>query len=110
MQPGTELDKAIDECRALGFLRRAPAHIVFRPEHHSCPWPGCENQIRAMDFRLDAYNPAEREQFMIAWWQGSGLVGRCPGCARHILFNYKGKHRVADPVPYTGELLPDDWH
>ena len=50
-----------------------------------------------------------REKWLDAWWQGSGLVGLCPGCKRHVLFGYEIKRALADPSTHAEALLPENW-
>ena len=47
---------------------------------------------------------------MAAWWNGPGLVGRCPGCGRYVLFTLEDKRAVLDSTKWGSALLPDDWH
>ncbi|MCI0685219.1 MAG: hypothetical protein L0Y71_24230 [Gemmataceae bacterium] len=59
-----------------------------------CPWPGCGFQIWFIDFRLEFVDRALYDQGVAAWESGAGLIGRCPGCGRRVLFNLNGKFRV----------------
>jgi len=45
----------------------------------------------------------------IAVTQGPGLVGRCPGCHRFVLFSLGKKERVVKATAFGPAVLPDDW-
>jgi hypothetical protein len=100
----------VAEYRRIGFQRQAPAHVVYREEHHGCPWAGCEVRIVGINFRLEAQGDATRQgEWLAAWWNGSGLVGRCPGCGRYVLFALEEKRAVLDSTAWGTAVLPDDW-
>lgn len=109
--PPEEVARRIAEWRRVSFERRAPAIIVYLPDHHACPWPGCDRSIAAIDFQLDRLGePARLEGWLTAWWQGAGLVGRCPGCRQFVQFGYSEKRAIAEPANCFEALLPDDWY
>jgi hypothetical protein len=106
-----EVARRVAEYRRVGFERQAPAHVVYHDEHHSCPWAGCDVRIVGINFRLDAQgNAARHAEWLAAWWNGPGLVGRCPGCGRYVLFTLDDKRAVPDPAPWGSAVLPDKWH
>ena len=101
----------IREYREEGYQRRAMPHILFRPAQHGCPWSGCDYSISGIDFQLELMGDDQAyQQWMKAWWKGSGLVGRCPGCGHHVLFTMEQKLTVEDLKQYEEAILPDDWH
>jgi hypothetical protein len=109
--PPDEVTRRLAEYRRLGFQRQAPAHVVYHEEHLDCPWAGCEVRIAGINFRLELQgDPAAQAQWLAAWWNGPGLVARCPGCGRLVLFGLDGKRAVSDPTPWEAAVLPDDWH
>jgi hypothetical protein len=109
--PPEEVARRVAEYRRLGFQRQAPAHVVYHEEHFDCPWAGCDFRIAGINFRLELQgDSAARAQWLAAWWNGPGLVARCPGCGRHVLFGLDGKRAVSDPAPWGTAVLPDDWH
>jgi hypothetical protein len=64
-----------------------------------------------IDFRLDVQGDTSRQaDWLAAWWNGPGLVGRCPRCGRYVLFGLEGKRAVSDPSPWGAAVLPDSWH
>jgi hypothetical protein len=106
-----EVRRRVAEYRRLGLQRQAPAHVVYQDEQHGCPWVGCDLRIAGVNFRLDTLGDAAHQAgWLAAWWNGPGLVGRCPGCGRHVLFTLDGKRAVLDPASWGPALLPDDWH
>jgi hypothetical protein len=105
-----EIARRIAEYRRMGWEHRSPAIMVYPPDQQLCPWPGCGTRIAGVRFNLEQLgDPALQERLLSAWWQGPGLVGRCPGCGRHVLFGYEVKQAVADPVEYAFALLPEGW-
>jgi hypothetical protein len=109
--PPEEVKRRLAEYRRVGFQRQAPAHVVYHEEQHGCPWAGCDLRIVGINFRLDALGDAAHQaEWLAAWWNGPGLVGRCPGCGRPVLFALDGKRAVIDPAPWGTAVLPDDWH
>jgi hypothetical protein len=106
--PSEEVARRIAEYRRQGFERKTIAHLVYHGAHIS--WPGCGYQIAGIAFPLETYAPAFHNQAVAAWWQGPGLVGRCPGCGQYVLFGFNDKQTVADPNTGGFVVLPDDWH
>ena len=105
-----EVAHRITEYRRQGFERKTTPHIIYHGNHISCPWPGCGYQIAGVDFQLENYDQAFHNQALAAWWQGPGLVGRCPGCGQFVLFGFIDKQALADPIARGFVVLPDDWH
>ena len=108
--PPEEVARRIAEYRRQGFEHRAMPHIIYHGVHIACPWPGCGYQIAGIDFQLEHYDAPFHNQALAAWWQGQGLVGRCPGCGHYVLFGFNDKQAVADPSAAGLVVLPDDWH
>ncbi len=107
--PAEEVERRLAEYRRQGFEHQAMPHGVYQEPFLLCPWPGCGLRIAAVDFQVEqAADPALYRSVLAAWWQGPGVVGRCPGCSRHVLFSMRQKKAVSDPSGMT--VLPDDWH
>jgi hypothetical protein len=105
-----EVARRIEEYRCGGFARKAPAQVVYHPEDQPCPWPGCGLRIAGIRFRLeDMGGPPLVDQWLSAFWNGPGLVGRCPACKRYVLFDILGKQAVPEPLPLEYVVLPDAW-
>ncbi len=108
--PPEEIRRRIAEYRRLGYEHHSPAIMVYPEEQHACPWPDCNCSIVGIRFNLESMGDKQRtEDLLASFWQGPGLIGRCPGCGRHVLFGYEVKQRVSDPAQFASALLPDDW-
>lgn len=106
-----EIERRIEEYRRLGWERRGPAHVVYHDKDQPCPWPDCGVRIAGIDFQLSKLAAKSiLEQLLAAWWQGTGLVGRCPGCGRFVLFGLQHKQPLPDATSRGFAVLPDDWH
>lgn len=109
--PLDEIERRLAEYRRQGFEHQAMPHGVYQEPFISCPWPRCEFRIAAVDFQVErSTNPSLYSRVIAAWWQGPGIVGRCPGCGQHVLFSMNEKRQVADPASPGMTVLPDDWH
>ncbi len=105
-----EVRQSIAVYRRLGFENRAPAHVVYHGPHQVCPWAGCGYRIAAIGFQLNQMgNPDQVEQWLKAWWQGPGLVARCPGCHQYVLFGVQEKRSIAATDLRDFFVLPDHW-
>jgi hypothetical protein len=88
-------------------------HVVYLAAHSFRPWPGCAYRIELIDFQLEKMNdPSLYARVMGAWGvhPDFGLVARCPGCQRFVLFGISAKQPVDDPAATNVPVLPDDWH
>jgi len=86
-------------------------HIVYHPPFVDCPWENCSYAIAGVDFQLELMGDQSLYQRLLAaWWKGPGLVGRCPGCKKHVLFTMEDKQCVDDLGKFAEAALPDDWH
>lgn len=105
-----EIQRRVSEYRRIGFERRIPAQVVYHEANHPCPWPGCGLRIAAVHFQLEQLgDPSQTSSWLDAWWKGPGLVARCPGCSRYVLFDLEEKRTVTDPASLEHAVLPDDW-
>ncbi len=108
--PLEEQERRVAEYRRQGYERRAMPHVIYHAGQVGCPWPGCGFQLAGIDFQLEKYpDPALCARCLAAWWQGLGLVGKCPGCKRLVLFTMEGKRAVDEAEATSYVLLPDDW-
>lgn len=109
--PPEEVERRIAEYRRIGLQRRIPAQVVYPGAQALCPWPGCGLRIVGIVFQLDQMgDPAQASRWLASWWNGPGLVGRCPGCGQYVLFDVTEKRRVEDPADWGAALLPENWH
>jgi hypothetical protein len=109
--PPEEVARRIAEYRRISFERQLPAQVVYAPPKDLCPWPGCELRILGIRFQLESMgDPAQVSEWFASWWNGPGLVGRCPGCNRYVVFDVTEKRRATDLTALASSLLPEDWH
>ncbi len=88
-------------------------HVVYLAAAILCPWPTCEFPIELIDFQLELSGDQGFYARIMADWgqrQDFGLIGRCPGCGRYVLFGLNDKRTVDDPLTLGLPVLPDDWH
>jgi hypothetical protein len=108
--PPEEVARLVKEYRRLSFEHRSPPQMVYQGPAQFCPWPECGYRIAAIRFNLERMgDQAFYEDALASFWQGPGLVARCPGCGRHVLFGYEEKQTVEQPVWSDAIVLPDDW-
>ena len=106
-----EIERRIAEYRRLGYEHQAMPHGIYDDPDVVCPWPGCGFRIAAVDFHIEKMgDPSLYKRAITAWWQGPGIVGRCPGCSNYVLFAIGKKQKVADPLTAGHVMLPDDWN
>jgi hypothetical protein len=106
-----ELAGRIAEFHRAGHESQTMPHVIYHGSQVLCPWPGCGFSIRGIDFQLERLaDPAYRKQLMLAWYQGPGFAGRCPGCGKWVLFRLLVKECVDDPAAAGLVTLPSDWH
>jgi hypothetical protein len=103
------VERRVAEYRRQGFEHQAMPHIIYHGSHALCPWPGCGYRIAGIDFQLEQQDQAFYNRALAAWWQGAGLVGKCPGCGQYVLFGMNDKQGVQDPTAAGHVVLPDDW-
>jgi hypothetical protein len=64
-----------------------------------------------VDFQIEKNRDSEfYSRAIAAWWQGSGIVGRCPSCENPVLFSLDRKEQVLDSAMSGYVVLPDGWH
>jgi hypothetical protein len=104
-----EIDQRIQEYRRIGFQRRLPPQVVYKPPFLFCPWPNCTQRIDGIHFQPEFWLDGENlERLLQSWWCESGLVAPCPGCGNLVLFGLTSKKMVLDVRP-DQSVLPDDW-
>ncbi len=105
-----EVARRVNEFRALGFARRAPAQVVYQEAYVLCPWPGCGHRIDGIRFQLEHWcEPALLERLLEAWWKGPGLIGRCPKCSQWVLFGPTEKTAAMELDKWKAVVLPEEW-
>lgn len=106
-----EIHRRIELYRREGFKHQGKPQVIYHDEFVICPWTGCDYRIAAVDFRIEKLNdPALYKQVMAAWWQGPGIVARCPGCDNYVIFSVTEKRCAEQADIEQVTVLPDDWH
>jgi hypothetical protein len=105
-----EIERRIAEYRRVSFLRQAPAQVVYHGAAAVCPWQGCGQVIGGVLFRLEQMGEgALYARYMDSWWNGPGLIGKCPRCQQLVLFGLVNKQAVSDPAATSAAVLPETW-
>ena len=90
-----------------GQARQMAPHILYVAE--TCPHPGCDQHMQAIDFRLEAYGPSVHDPLVRAWWADTGFAGACPKCGRWIHFTIQSKRAISADEAKRLPQLPADW-
>jgi hypothetical protein len=91
-----------------GEERQMAPHIVY-PEP-ACPQLGCGEPMQAIEFRLEDHGRAVHDPLVLAWWNDTGFVGRCPHCDGWVHFTILSKRTITPDEAAQYPQLPDDWH
>ena len=91
-----------------GLKRQMAPHIIYAQP--SCPHPGCDCRMQAIDFQVEKYGPAIHDPLVRAWWADTGFAGRCPNCGGWIHFTIRAKKAITSEEAAKLPQLPDDWH
>ena len=83
-------------------------HVIYA--NPICPYPGCGEQLQAIDFRLEDYGKAIHDPLVRAWWNDTGFAGQCPRCRGWIHFTIRGKQAITANEAAKLPQLPADWH
>lgn len=103
-----EVDEMHELYRKGGQNRGMAPHIVYSDA--VCPYPGCDQPMQAIDFRLEDHGRAVHDPLVCAWWDDTGFVGRCPACRGWVHFTIRGKRALSDEEAARYPKLPDDWY
>jgi hypothetical protein len=113
-KPSTILPAELDELDR--FYRDGGLRVTASPHVHydesTCPHPGCSRHMEWIDFKLELHGDPEGiyKPLVRAWWDGSGIVGRCPSCKEWIRFTTLKMEAVDDNIAAKYQQLPDNWH
>lgn len=89
-----------------GRCQMAP-HVVY--SEPTCPHPGCDCRMQAIDFRLEDHGKEVHNPLVTAWWNDTGFAGQCPECGGWVHFTIRGKHAVTSEEASRIPRLPGDW-
>jgi hypothetical protein len=102
-----ELEQMHAVYRQGGGERQMAPHVVY--SEPKCPYPGCEQPMQAIDFRLEAHGKPVHDPLVRAWWDDTGLAGRCPRCGGWLHFTIRGKLPITEQEAAHLPQLPDNW-
>ena len=105
--PAEDLETMHALYRQLGKDRQMAPHIVYGDT--TCPHPGCQQALQAIDFRLEAHGRTVHDPLVRAWWDDTGFAGRCPACSGWIHFTIRGKRAISEQEAAGLPQLPDNW-
>ena len=101
---------ALDRIYREGGLRAmASPHVHY--DDPNCPHPGCDQRLEWIDFKLELHGDPEGmdKPLVRAWWDGTGFVGRCPGCRKWVRFTTSKMEAVDESRASALPRLPTDW-
>lgn len=104
----SEKDRMHDVYRAGGKEHQMAPHVVY--SEATCPHPGCDERLHAIDFRLEEFGRSIHDPLVKAWWDDTGFAGRCPKCGGWIHFTIRGKRAISAEEAAGLPQLPPDWH
>ncbi len=106
-QSAADLEQMHAVYRQGGADRAMAPHVIYQDA--SCPHQGCTQNLRAIDFRLEAFGRDVHDPLVRAWWDDTGFAGRCPGCNRWIHFTIRQKRAIDDAQANALPQLPANW-
>jgi hypothetical protein len=102
-----ELDQMHLVYRQQGAKHAMAPHVVYR--NGVCPHDGCQQNLQAIDFRLEAFGRAIHDPLVRAWWDDVGFAGRCPACGGWIHFTIRQKRAIDEAMAQSLPQLPENW-
>lgn len=90
-----------------GAARMMAPHVVY--QEAGCPHPGCQQNLQAIDFRLEAFGRTIHDPLVRAWWDDVGFAGQCPSCHGWIHFTIRGKQAIDEASAAALPKLPANW-
>lgn len=90
-----------------GAERAMAPHVVYKDRN--CPHSGCQQNLQAVDFRLEAFGRDVHDPLVRAWWKDEGFAGQCPSCHGWIHFTIQVKRAIDEAEAKTLPQLPSDW-
>lgn len=108
--PAADIEELDRIYREGGLRQMASPHIHYRDS--ACPHPGCNHTMEWIDFQLELYGDPEGiyKPLVRAWWEGTGFVGRCPGCGGWIRFTTLRMEALEPEKAAQLPQLPENWH
>jgi hypothetical protein len=97
------------------FYREGGLRAMASPHVHyddpACPHAGCSQRLEWIDFKLELHGDPEGiyKPLVRSWWEGTGFVGRCPGCQGLIQFTTLGMAAPDEESSRRLPQLPENW-
>ncbi len=90
---------------------RAMASPRVHYDDAECPHEDCAHKMEWIDFKLELHGDPERiyKPLVKAWWEGNGIVGRCPSCQGLIQFTTLGMKAIEETAAQHSARLPGNW-
>jgi hypothetical protein len=106
----SELEELDRFYRQGGLRAMASPHVHY--DDSKCPHADCSHHMEWIDFKLELHgDPAGiYEPLVRAWWEGTGFVGRCPGCHGWVRFTTLRMEALDDQQAGSYPQLPENWH
>jgi hypothetical protein len=93
--PSTETATALEQMHAVyrqeGADRAAALHVIYHDA--PCPHEGCQQNLRAIDFRLQAFGG----RFTIRWCAPRGTIPALPGAVRSAMVVFISRFARSGP-------------
>jgi hypothetical protein len=106
-QDAADLEEMHGLYRRRGAERAIAPHVVY--SDGGCPHESCQQGLKAIDFRLEAFGRSIHDPLVQAWWDDTGFAGRCPGCGGWIHFTIRGKRPIDASGVASLPQLPANW-
>jgi hypothetical protein len=106
-EDAAQLEVMHDLYRKGGADRLMAPHVIY--QEAPCPHEGCEQSLRAIDFRLKTFGSSIHDPLVRAWWSDVGFAGRCPACKGWVHFTIRSKRAVSDSDAGALPQLPANW-
>lgn len=90
-----------------GAKKLVAPHVIY--QESGCPHPNCNQNLHAIDFRLEAFGREIHDPLVRCWWEDVGFAGRCPSCDRWIHFTIRNKQAIDAQTALTLPQLPPNW-
>ena len=105
VEPDHDLMHAV--YRQGGAERAMAPHVVYKEP--GCPHAGCQQNLQAVDFRLEAFGRPVHDPLVRAWWSDVGFAGQCPSCHGWIHFTIQSKRAIDEAEAKSLPQLPFNW-
>ena len=107
VQSASDLEQMHAVYRQGGADRAMAPHVIYQTA--ACPHAGCQQSLRAIRFRLEAFGRDIHDPLVRAWWDDTGFAGRCPTCNGWIHFTIREKRAIDDASAAAIAQLPANW-